>query len=332
MTDLATIQTPRAAAVSQATAVEQSRAVAEVQAAIYVAQQFPRDAALAYQQMRDACSRSALAGRAFYAVPNRGSGPSVHLAREMARIWGNLDYGVRELRRDDAAGESEVQAYAWDQQTNTRSSRSFIHPHARMKKVGGKNTREALTDLTDIYLSNQNVGARAVRECIASVLPTEFFEEAQDRCRETLNRGDGKPLDQRITDMVAAFRQLGVTVAQMESRIGRKRGQWTGADVAQMLIAHSSITKEGVPVADIFDVQRVTVAEIVAQTPAVPPDATSRPRLVALFESRHFVDDLDRRAFSEQVLDIPGDTLAHLDDLTDRQVAAVTAALEALDA
>jgi hypothetical protein len=64
----------------------------------------------------------ALANRAFYSVPNRGNGPSVHLARELARIWGNLDYGVKELRRDDAAGESEVLAFAWDQQTNVRSS------------------------------------------------------------------------------------------------------------------------------------------------------------------------------------------------------------------
>ena len=34
----------------------------------------------------------------------------LHLARELARIWGNLDYTVRELRRDDESGESEVLA------------------------------------------------------------------------------------------------------------------------------------------------------------------------------------------------------------------------------
>ena len=153
--------------ISQVTAVEQSRAVAEVQAAVLVAQQFPRDMNRAWAEMRDACSRLALAQRAFYAVPNRGTGPSVHLARELARIWGNLDYGVRELRRDDDAAESEMQAFAWDQQTNVRSTRSLIVPHARMK--GGK--RQTLDDLGDIYLNNQNIGARAVRECMFTVLP-----------------------------------------------------------------------------------------------------------------------------------------------------------------
>ena len=61
-------------------------------------------------------------------------GPSVHLARELARIWGNMDYGVHELSRDDARGMSEIRAYAWDQQTNMRSSRTFQVPHARMAK------------------------------------------------------------------------------------------------------------------------------------------------------------------------------------------------------
>ena len=120
--------------VTQATAVEQARAIAEVQAAVVVAQQCPRDMSRAEQEMRDATGRIALAQRAFYRVPNRGSGPSVHLARELARVWGNVQYGVHELRRDDTAGMSEIQAFAWDVQTNTRSTRTFQVPHQRMVK------------------------------------------------------------------------------------------------------------------------------------------------------------------------------------------------------
>ena len=87
--------------VSQATSVEQSRAVAEVQSAVIVAQQIPRDLQRAEAEMRDACSRMAMAKQAFYRVPNRGTGPSVHLLRELARIWGNTQYGVNELARND---------------------------------------------------------------------------------------------------------------------------------------------------------------------------------------------------------------------------------------
>lgn len=244
--------------VSQATAVEQARAIAEVQAAVVVAQQCPRDMRRAEAEMRDVCARMSMAGRAFYRVPNRGTGPSVHLMRELARIWGNIEYTVRELRRDDAEGVSEVLAFAWDVQTNTRSSRSFIVPHAKMV---GKN-RQPLLDLNDIYLSNQNVGARAVRECIASVLPTWFTEAAQDLCRHTLDKGEGEPLADRITKMVATYAKIGVTVERLESKLGSKRGQWTGADVADMAIAYTSITREGQSADEMFPAARVTAAEI----------------------------------------------------------------------
>lgn len=249
----------RADWVSQSTAVEQARAVAEVQAAIVVAQQCPRDMDRALAEMRDSCGRMALAERAFYAVPNRGRGPSVHLARELARIWGNIDYGVKELRRDDARGESEVLAYCWDQQTNVRSARSFIAPHARM--VNKKRT--PLVDLGDIYLSNQNVGARAVRECIMSTLPPWFVEEAQDRCRATIERGEGKPLEQRKADMLAAFALIGVDQRRLEAKIGAPKGQWTAAHVADMLVVHRSITRDGQSVDELLPgAPKVSAAEI----------------------------------------------------------------------
>lgn len=256
---------PARVPVSQATSVEQSRAIAEVQAAVTVAQACPRNMLTAWAEMRAACGRLGLANRAFYNVPNRGGQqPSVHLARELARIWGNLDYGVRELHRDDARGESEVLAYAWDQQTNTRSSRSLVVPHARMKtdyqtKV---KTREALFDLGDIYLNNQNIGARAVRETIFTVLPADFLGEAQDICRATIEKGDGQPLDVRIANMVKVFGELGVTVPRIEARLSRARGHWTAADLADLTVTYQSIKRRDVDADDEFPVQPVTVDEI----------------------------------------------------------------------
>jgi hypothetical protein len=252
------------APVTQTTAVEQARAVAEVAAAVQVAQQNPRDMNRAWAEMKAACGRSGLAGRAFYSVPNRGRGPSVHLARELARIWGNLDYGVHELHRDDARGMSEIRAFAWDQETNVRSSRTFQVPHRRMG--GGAK----LTDLTDIYLNNQNVGARAVREAIFTVLPADFVAEAQDICRQTVERGDGKPLVDRIADVVGAFAGLGVKVPQIETRLGRKKGQWTAADVAELIVVGQSIKRGETSVDEEFPPQ-VTAEDIAAQASAARP-------------------------------------------------------------
>lgn len=267
---------PQAQSVGQATVVEQSRAVEEVRAAVLVAQSVPRDVHRATADMKAACERFSLAQRAFYSVPNRGSGPSVHLARELARIWGNVHYGVHELRRDDAAGESEMQAFAWDLQTNTRSARTFISPHARMKNK----RREVLVDLSDIYLSNQNTGARAVRECIFTVLPLDFTELAQTICRRTLEHGEGKPLPERIEAMISKFREIGVTVAQLEQRVERKRGTWTAGDVASLSVVYTSITRDGYRVEEEFPTVPVTAEEVgsVAQRPTLP--AASSPPAV----------------------------------------------------
>ncbi|MEW5810301.1 MAG: hypothetical protein AB1925_12690 [Actinomycetota bacterium] len=265
----------RPTAVSQATAIEQSRAIAEVQAAVVVAQNCPRDMAAAEREMEYVCGRLTMAERAFYQVTNRGTGASVHLMRELARIWGNTDYGVKELHRNDAAGESEVQAFAWDIQKNTRSSRTFIVPHQRMVKIDGKQQRKDLVDLTDIYLNNQNVGARAVRECIDTILPRWFVEKAQDICHETLRNGEGKPLRDRIDALVTAFDGLGVTLKQLEARVGRERGTWTPEDVAQLTVAGQSIRRGEAQRDDLFppiEATTSTADEIATAAPAKEGD------------------------------------------------------------
>lgn len=264
---------PAMSAASQAALVEQQRAIAEVQAAVVVAQQCPRDLSRAEAEMREACGRMALAERAFFKVINRGQGPSVHLARELARVWGNVQYGVKETRRDDAAGVSEILAFAWDVQTNTRSERSFVVPHQRMvtDKATKAQYRKPLIDLGDIYLNNQNIGARAVRECIFTVLPTYFVESAEEACRATLHHGDGKPLSERISEMVAAFASvLGVKVGQMEERLGKKRGQWDAGDVAAMRVTFLSIQRSETTVEDEFGAAPEGAKRATAETFTAP--------------------------------------------------------------
>ncbi|MBV0916074.1 MULTISPECIES: hypothetical protein [Mycobacteroides] len=257
-------------AISQATSVEQSRAVAEVQSAVIVAQQIPRDMRRAEAEMRDACGRMTMAEQAFYQVKNRGTGPSVHLMRELARVWGNVQYGVNELHRDDNRAESEVLAWAWDVQTNTRATRTFIVPHARMKQ----GRRQELTDLGDITNNNNNAGARAVRECISAILPKWFTEEAQNICKNTIENGEGVPLPKRVEIMLGKFREFGITEAQLETKIGKKRGAWDAGDVAQMGITYTSITRDGMDKAEAFPATSSLTEEITAASkPATAPTA-----------------------------------------------------------
>jgi hypothetical protein len=75
------------------------------------------------------------------------------------------------------------------------------------------------------------------------VLPADYVDEAIERCRKTIERGDGEPLDQRIAKMLSVYAGISVKVSQIETRVGRKRGQWTAADVAELGVVFQSIRK-----------------------------------------------------------------------------------------
>lgn len=247
--------------IGQGTAVEQSRAAAEVQAAVVVAQQCPRNIQTAVAQMRESCNQMFLAERAFYRYPKGGqtiTGASVHLARELARVWGNVQYGLVEMRRDDAYGQSEMQAFAWDVQTNSRNSSTFIVPHRRDTKNGP----QAVTDMRDIYELNTNNGARRVREAIFAILPPWFVEEAKELCNATLRNGGGKPLAQRVADAIKTFEGIGITADRIEARLERASGKWTEHDVAQLIVIFKSIQRGEVTAEDEFPAPRVSADEL----------------------------------------------------------------------
>lgn len=250
--------------VGQGTAVEQSRATSEVYYRVLVAQQVPRDEDAVLDSMKRSCSKLRLAEKAFYKLPRSGStveGPSVHLARELARIWGNIDYGVTELRQDDEYGQSEIQAFAWDLQTNARSAQTFIVPH---KKDVGSSTKK-LAKMQEIYENNANNGARRVREAIFAVLPTWFVEEAQEICKAAIARGDGTPLADRISTAVALFeKDFGVTLAQLEAKLARSKDRWDEQDVAGLSVTFRSLKAREVSKDDEFPTAatKVTAAEL----------------------------------------------------------------------
>ncbi|GAA5048327.1 hypothetical protein HNP84_000202 [Thermocatellispora tengchongensis] len=276
---------PAPGRVGQATAVEQSRAVAEVHAAIVVAQQCPRNVQSARAAMLDTCSFQGMADRAFYRYSrgkNTITGPSVHLARELARCWGNVQYGVSELRRDDDARQSEMQAWAWDVQTNTRSVLTFVVPHARDTSDGVK----ALTDMRDIYENNANAGARRLREAIFAILPAWFIEEAKERCNSVLTKGGDVPLAEQVAKAIDEFAGLGVTADQIERKLGRGRSEWTPYDLAQLRVIHRSLRRGEITIGEEFPPVRVTPEEIKGETaPPAPvanaPTPTSEPSAVA---------------------------------------------------
>ena len=220
--------------------VEEQRAIAEVKAAVVMAKQFPRDQKRAYDKIMLACQRPSLAESAIYSYARGGTditGPSIRLAEAIAQSWENLQFGIRELEQRN--GESTVEAYAWDLETNTRQVKVFQVVHKRHTKKGVYD----LTDPRDIYETVANNGARRLRACILGLIPGDIVDAAVDQCEATLTaKADVSP--EAMKKLVEAFKAFGVTKEQIEKRIQRTLDAITSAQVVGMRKIYNSL-KDG---------------------------------------------------------------------------------------
>ena len=230
-----------------AATIEASRAVAEAQGKLVIAKNFPRNEVEAYAKAMQACKRKSLAEKATYSYPRSGStisGPSIRLAEELARCWGNIDFGVKELSQKE--GESEMQAYCWDMETNTISSQTFVVAHVRDTKNNGQ---QKLTTQRDIYENNANMAGRRLRARILAVLPPDLVEAAVAECSNDI------PIADRIKKMAVAFEKFGIKPAVIEKRLGRKLDTMTADDISEYIGIYNSLKEGNTTVSDWFDVK-----------------------------------------------------------------------------
>jgi len=233
-----------------AVAVEQERAISEVQGAMVLAKRFPRNPITALDNILTACQRPGLAEQALYSYARGGNeitGPSIRLAEAMAQAWGNVQFGVREL--EQRGGESTVEAFAWDLETNVRQSKTFQVKHERHTKRG----KYALEDARDIYELVANQGARRLRACLLGIIPGDVVEAAVAQCEDTLKaKADITP--ENLKKLVASFEAYKVTKEQIEQRIQRRLDTITPAQVVQLRKIYNSL-KDGMSgPADWFEV------------------------------------------------------------------------------
>lgn len=314
---------PGGGAVAQS---DQQRAIAEVQAAMVIARMNPRDPIAAMDRILNACTRPTLANAAVYQYSRGGSdvsGPSIRLAEAMAQQWGNFQFGIRELEQRN--GESTVQAFAWDVETNTRREVTFQVPHVRHTRQGAKR----LEDPRDIYEMVANQGSRRLRACILAVIPGDVTEAAVAQCETTMHTTADTSAE-AVTKLVQAFAGYGVTREQIEKRIQRRLDAIQPAQVVSLRKVYASL-RDGMSVAaDWFEPveasgsedgggqQQQSGAEKVkaamrakgkAAPPAPPADAPKPPA----FDEQSCADKL-RACTSVEVLNLMADELRDFPD------------------
>jgi hypothetical protein len=226
-----------------------ARQAQEVQVAMLSAKRFPRDEVTATARIKATCQRSSLAEQAIYTYPRGGqkvSGPSIRLAEAIAQNWGNIEAGVIEL--DNKDGKSEMMAYAWDLETNTRVAKIFSVEHKRDTKQGSK----ILTDGRDIYEATANFGARRMRACILSVVPGDVVEMAVIECKKTLADKDQRPVEEIVSSLIKTFKELGVSKEQLEQFVGKPLTKVLKEELVDLRGVYKAINDGQAKVTDYF--------------------------------------------------------------------------------
>lgn len=229
-----------------AVSIEIERAIAEKRGQMQLAKMFPRSEQTAIARLIDSCRVLAFAETAFYAVPNRGSGPSIRFAEEVARVYGNMQYGHRELSR--TATSSEVEVFAWDVENNNYSTRQITVEHVIDTKQGPKKCR----DQSEIDNLIANKASKQMRGRILALLPKSLVAIGIAECKKTLNGDNSEPMVTRVARMVQSFGKYGVTAKHLSAYIGHSLDDVLSDELADLQGVFNAI-KEGAKPSDYFE-------------------------------------------------------------------------------
>ena len=204
-----------------------SKERAEIESAIIISKRMPRNEAECFQKLIKAASRPSFAEDATYSFPrgtkpdgtkNYVSGPSVNMAREAARVWGNIRHGLRIIRDDDSS--RLIQGWAWDMETNTKVEMEDEFEKLIQRKGKGGSTEWIEPDERDLRELTNRRGAILVRNCILQVIPKDLTEDALYQCEQTLQDKASKDPDSTRKRLLADFSKVNVSVSMIEAVIG----------------------------------------------------------------------------------------------------------------
>ncbi len=286
---LSTIVEPAEDSEAQELSVTREASIArhEIETALMVARRFPRDEERALNTLLAACKRLSFAERTIYSYPRGNTiiqGPSVHLAREAARVFGNIDYGFRIVRDDGKA--MTVRGFAFDKETNTRVESDAHFRKLVYRKKGGWQTPDE-RDLRELVNKH---GAIVERNCILKIVPDYFKEEAMAASREAQRAHVGKDTVVIVRDLLASFLTLHVTEADLHKFLKHPVSRINGEELVQLRGIYRSIADGNSDWSDYADpdaekpagapnaAQGGTMDDLVGKaTPATPEAAQKLP-------------------------------------------------------
>jgi hypothetical protein len=230
----------------------------EIQSAIIIARRFPRNEDQAFARLMKAAMRHSFADEASYSfkrgkkkdeatgrwVDNFVEGPSVNLAREAARVWGNIRYGLEVIRDDEET--RQVRGWAWDLESNVKVTAEDDFKKLVQRKQydgNGKATGTAwvTADERDLRELTNRRGAILIRNCILQILPSDLIDEAGRKCDETLKNKAAADPDGERKKIILAFSGLNITPEMLEQKLGHKLAECSPTEIAELRKIYKSI-------------------------------------------------------------------------------------------
>jgi hypothetical protein len=207
----------------------------------------------------------------FYRFPVRGAGgsqsyiegPSIKLANNVAREFGN---NVTEVRELDVGDAWVFYARFTDIETGFSMERAY-RQRKNQKTIRTKDVDRAL-DI--VYQIGQS---KAIRGVICNALGV-YVDYAFEEARNSLVDKIGKDLAVWREKAIKGFARMAIAIERVERVIGRAAKDWTAPDLAQVIAMARSIT-DGMATADETFPPIEQVPAAAATSPTVPQSQTA---------------------------------------------------------
>lgn len=252
---------------SQASLPAMAREAVEARSMVEAAKLYPRNTSTVFAELTRSSQRVRFAEKARYRF-KRGrdfiTGPAIGLAREAARCWGNMTYGLRIVDEDDE--RVHIQGWAWDMQTNVRTSAEdkFKKLIQRKNKVTGEVfwTEPDERDLRELITRR---GALCTRNAILQIIPRDLVDEALDACAETLRKDSAGQLEKSPADavraVVSAFEKFSVDVEMLEGLLGYELAKIDADGLTELRAIYRSMKDGNSKRGDHFEVAESSAAD-----------------------------------------------------------------------
>lgn len=212
------------------------RADAQVRTMMAIAR--PRDLDVVRERMLKDAARPTFAEAATYSLPRGGksiTGPTIRFAESALRAYGNVTIDTVVLHEDEK--ERSLELVIVDLESNMTFREGFVvpkvierrnlPPRVNQEDIIGKRVNAEGQTLyllkasdADVRMMGGAVASRVMRNLALRIIPGDLIEEAQQRCKETRNRGDASDPAAARKRIADAFAGQGVSVGELKEYLG----------------------------------------------------------------------------------------------------------------